>query len=114
MEENTHSVSDAVKFTEENILELIRRLRNDLIKDFLDERHLKNYFADQYKVRDLAAVKIEFIKRDLKEMLIAPVDVDHYQVLITQIKDSNSASLSDGNDELFYKDLSRIFKRYNY
>ena len=112
--ENNHAISETVQYSDENILELIRRLRNDLIKDFLDERHLKIYFADQYKVRDLAAVKIEFIKKDLKEMLIAPVDTEHYQSLISQIKESNSASLSDGNDQLFYKDLARVFKKYNY
>jgi hypothetical protein len=112
--DNIQSVSDAVKFSEENILELIRRLRNDLIKDFLDERHLKNYFAEHFNQRELSAVKIEFIKKDLKEMLIAPVDVDHYLSLINQIKESNSASLSEGNDVLFYKDVARIFKKYNY
>jgi len=112
--EKTSSVSAAVQFSEENILEIIRKLRNDLIKDFLDERHLKNYFADQYKVRDLAAVKIEFIKKDLKDLLIAPVDTEHYAQLIQTIKDTNSASLSEGNEDLFYKDLARVFKKYNY
>ncbi|RAV97888.1 hypothetical protein [Pseudochryseolinea flava] len=112
--QDTSSVSTAVQFSEENILEIIRKLRNDLIKDFLDERHLKNYFADQYKVRDLAPVKIEFIKRDLKELLISPVDTAHYAQLIQTIKETNSASLSEGNDELFYKDLARVFKQYNY
>jgi hypothetical protein len=112
--ENTTSVSTAVQFSEENILEIIRKLRNDLIKDFLDERHLKNYFADQYKVRDLAPIKIEFIKKDLKDMLIAPVDTNHYAQLIQKIKETNAASLSEGNEALFYKDLARVFKQYNY
>jgi hypothetical protein len=112
--ENISSVSTDVQFSEENILEIIRKLRNDLIKDFLDERHLKNYFAEHYKVRDLAAVKIEFIKKDLKDMLISPVDTEHYADLIQTIKDTNAASLTEGNEELFYKDLARIFKKYNY
>jgi hypothetical protein len=112
--ENTSSVSADVQFSEENILEIIRKLRNDLIKDFLDERHLKNYFADQYKVRDLAPIKIEFIKKGLKEMLISPVDTGHYAELIQTIKETNAASLTEGNDELFYKDLAKVFKQYNY
>lgn len=112
--DNIQSISDAVKFSEESILELIRRLRNDLIKDFLDERNLKNYFSENFNHRELSPVKIEFIKKDLKEMLIAPVDVDHYASLIAQIRESNSASLTEGNDELFYKDVSKIFKKYNY
>jgi hypothetical protein len=112
--DNIQSVSDSIKFSEENILELIRRLRNDLVKDFLDERNLKNYFAENFNQRELSPVKIEFIKKDLKEMLIAPVDIDHYTSLITQIRESNSASLTEGNDALFYKDISKIFKKYNY
>lgn len=112
--DNIQSISDAVKFSEENILELIRRLRNDLIKDFLDERNLKNYFAENFNHRELSPVKIEFIKKDLKEMLIAPVDITHYDPLITQIRESNSASLTEGNDELFYKDIAKVFKKYNY
>ena len=112
--ENISSVSADVQFSEENILEIIRKLRNDLIKDFLDERHLKNYFACQYNVKDLAPVKIEFIKKDLKDMLISPVDTVHYAGLIQTIKDTNAASLTEGNDELFYKDLARVFKKYNY
>ncbi|HYG18637.1 MAG TPA: hypothetical protein VD816_06905 [Ohtaekwangia sp.] len=112
--DKTHSVSGAVDFSEENIIELIRKLRNDLIKDFLDERYLKNYFEEHFKVKDLPAVKIEFIKKDLKELLISPVDMTHYADLIDQIKESGSASLTDGNEELFYKDLGKILRKYNY
>ena len=112
--DNIQPTSEAVQSSYEHIIELIRKLRNDLIKDFLDERHLKLYFAEKFNVRELAPVKIEFIKKDLKEMLIAPVDVEHYASLITQIQESDSASLTEGNDELFYKDLARIFKKYNY
>jgi hypothetical protein len=111
---NFHAPSETVQSSHENVIELIRKLRNDLIKDFLDERHLKIYFAEKFGVRELTPIKIEFIKKDLKETLIAPVDLDHYSSLIKQIQESNSASLSEGNDELFYKDLSRIFKKYNY
>jgi hypothetical protein len=33
------------KWSDEAIIDLIRQLRNDLIKDFLDERFLKEYLS---------------------------------------------------------------------
>lgn len=101
------------QWSDERILELVRKLRNDLIKDFLDERHLKEYVFSQFKVNDLSNIKIEFIKKDLKELLISPVNTNHYQGLIDQIRETDSAGLSE-NDALFYKELEYIFKRYMY
>lgn len=101
------------QWSDERILELVRKLRNDLIKDFLDERHLKDYVSNQFKVNDLSNIKIEFIKKELKELLISPVNTNHYQGLIDQIRETDSAGLSE-NDTLFYKELEYIFKRYMY
>jgi hypothetical protein len=100
------------QWTDENILQLVRKLRNDLIKDFLDERFLKEYIADQFRIKDLSGVKIEFIKKDLKELLISPVNTSHYEGLISQIRDTDSAALTETNEKLFYKELENLFKRY--
>jgi hypothetical protein len=102
------------QWTDERILELVRKLRNDLIKDFLDERHLKEYLASQFRVNDLSNIKIEFIKKDLKELLISPVNTNHYQGLIDQIRETDSAGLTETNESLFYKELENIFKKYMY
>jgi hypothetical protein len=108
MEANTVNT----QWTDESIVELVRKLRNDLIKDFLDERFLKEYINAQFRVRELSNVKIEFIKRDLKELLISPVNVNHYEPLISQIKNTDSAALTENNEQLFYKELENIFKPY--
>ena len=100
------------QWTDDRILELVRKLRNDLIKDFLDERHLKAYLATHFRVNELSNVKIEFIKKDLKELLISPVNTSHYQGLIAQIRETDSAALTESNEPLFYKELELIFKRY--
>lgn len=102
------------KWTEERILELVRKLRNDLIKDFLDERFLKEYLYTTFRVSDLSPVRIEFIKKALKELLISPVNTNHYQALIDQIRETDSAGLSETNEPLFYKELDRIFKGHIY
>ena len=100
------------QWTEDRILELVRKLRNDLIKDFLDERHLKAYLWTQFRISDLSNIKLEFIRKDLKELLISPVNTNHYKNLIDQIRETDSAGLTETNEPLFYKELDLIFRRY--
>ncbi len=102
------------QWTNDRILDLVRKLRNDLIKDFLDERYLKTYVANEFRVNELSVVKIEFIKKDLKELLIAPVNTAHYQSLIDQIRETDSAAISETNEPLFYRELEMVFKKYLY
>jgi hypothetical protein len=102
------------QWTDERIIDLVRKLRNDLIKDFLDDRHLREYMANQFRMRELSNIKVEFIRKDLKELLISPVNIRHYEPLISQIKHTDSAALADHNEQLFYKELEGIFKRYIY
>jgi hypothetical protein len=102
------------KLTDEAIVGIILKVRNDLIKDYLDERNLREYFESRYNVHDLSGVKIELIKRDLREHINEPVNVDHYQAIIDTIRESGSAALSEGNDQLFYKDLEAIFRNYTF
>ncbi len=113
MESNT-IIKTTTQWSDEKIIDLIRQLRNDLIKDFLDERYLKEYLSDKYNVRELSNVKIEFIKKELKELLIAPVNTPHYITIIEQIKKTESAALSEGNEKLFYSELDNVFKKYIY
>jgi len=102
------------KLSEDAIIAIIRDVRNDLIKDYLDERNLREYFASRYNVQDLTNVKVEFIKKDLREYLTAPVSADHYQPIIDRVRESGSAALTEGNDQLFYKDLESIFRNYTF
>lgn len=102
------------QWTDEHIIDIVRKLRNDLIKDFLDERHLKEYVANHFRMRELSNIKIEFIRKDLKELLISPVNVIHYDPLIAHIRQTDSAALSETNEQLFYRELDNIFKRHIY
>ena len=102
------------KWSEENTIYLIQNLRNELIKDFLDERNLLMYYTDKFKISELGLEKIEPLKKELKELFNAPVDRDHYRELILQINETSSASISEKNEELFLKDVERILKKYAY
>jgi hypothetical protein len=107
---------DAVntQWTDERIIDLVRKQRNDLIKDFLDERHLKEYVDNKFRIHELSNVAIEFIKRDLKELLISPVNTNHYDPLIRHIRHTDNAAFINTDEQLFYKELEMIFKRYMY
>jgi hypothetical protein len=97
-----------------DIIEVIRKLRNDLIKDFLDERNLVVYLSEQYRVLELSALKVEFIKKDLKNLLITPVDKEWYKSIIDDFETSGSAALADKNEKLFYKEIEGVLKKYIY
>jgi hypothetical protein len=114
MVKDTQPASESVKFTDEYRIDLIRKLRNDLIKDFLDERNLIAYFAEQYNQKELNNRRIEFIKKELKELLIAPVDLVHYAALMIEMKQNGTASIASKNEKLFYDELDKIFKRYTF
>jgi hypothetical protein len=85
-----------------------------MIKDYLDERNLRDYFKSRYNIPELSNIKIEFIKRDLRDFLIAPVNADHYKPIIDSIQEAGKAALAEGNDQLFYKDLETVFRNYTF
>lgn len=112
--ENNIRVNEPVKWCDEHTIDLIRKIRNDLIKDFLDERHLLSWIDLHYRMKELSKVKMELIRKELKELLIVPVDTVHYAPIIQHIRENNSASLSDRHEALFYEELERILKKYIY
>jgi hypothetical protein len=95
-----------------DVVDKIRGLRNDLIKDFLDERYLMEYLQSRYRQIDISKVKVEFIKKDLKQLLISPVNVEHYKTILEDFKANESFSLSEGNEAFFYKEIEAVLKRY--
>ena len=101
------------KISTERIIDLVREVRNGLVRDFLQDENLKSYFREQYN-KDLSHIKHEFLKRDLRELMASPVDLPHYALLIKQMQEMNTASITSSNHTLFYKELERIFKKYNY
>lgn len=106
--------AETVRWTDANIVELIRKMRNDLIKDFLDERYLLEYVGSNFKIKDIPKLKMEIIRNELKDLLIHPVSIPHYEHLIRQIRETDSASISAGNEGLFYREIETLIKRHLY
>jgi len=95
-----------------SILDMIRTVRNDLIKDFLDVRHLTEYLIRSHNIHRPDQVIVEQICVGLKEKLIAPVDQRHYQTLIRQVEETGDASIPGQYRALFYSDLEQVLRRY--
>lgn len=102
------------RWSDENIFDLLRTTRNNLIKDFLDERHMKDYIRKHYNIVDLSNINIQLIKKDLMSLLLAPVDTSRYAIPMEQIKQNDTTSVSDDNLLLFYREIEGILKKYIY
>jgi hypothetical protein len=102
-----------VKLSMERIIDLVREVRNGLIVDLLNDDNLFSYFHKHYE-KDLSQVRAEFLKRDLSELRNSPVDLSHYGMLIKQMQEHNTASITSTHQELFYRELETIFKKYSY
>lgn len=113
MNENTNT-SSVLKISDEHRIDIIRKLRNDLAKDFLEEQNLISYFKEHYNRNELNLIRIEFIKKELRDLLIAPVDLVHYASLIIEMKQAGTASLTGKNGNLFYEELDKIFRKYTH
>lgn len=98
----------------DTVLESILAARNDLIKDFLDERHLRAYFATRFSIQELSNRKVEFIKKALMEKLSEPLNEPYYQPLIDDLRDSGVTEIAEGEDQLIRKDLEMIFRNYTF
>lgn len=104
---------DSIALPVDKIIDLIRELRNAIIKGFLIDENLLPYFKSQYN-KELSNVKRELLKRDLKELLISPVDAAHYSALIKEVKETKNSALAYKNETLFYDELATLFRKYVY
>ena len=95
----------------DKIIEIIRDVRNDMIKDFMADEVLNAYYLNHFK-KALSNVKREFIRRDLRELRNAPLDLVHYSKLITQIKQTGNF-IVEKNSELFLTDIYQIVSKYS-
>jgi hypothetical protein len=94
------------------IIDRVRTSRNNKIKEFSERRVVLEYFLKHHGI-ELSDRKHEFLSRELKELLIAPVDLAHYASVITEFKDSpGKTGLDDHCDRLIMDELTKIFNRY--
>lgn len=113
MDKNDNLSNNVAQLSVERIIDLIRTVRNDLVKDFLNDDFLNRYYLETHG-KALSPIKREFVKRDLKGLLISPVDLAYYSRLINQIKENGTACLTRKNGDLFYVEIETVLKKYSF
>ncbi len=98
----------------DTVLDSILGVRNDLIKDFLDERYLRVHFASRFNIQELSNRKVEFIKKALMEKLNEPIDEKYYESLIADLRDNGTTEIPEDEEQLIHKDLEMIFRNYTF
>ncbi len=111
--DNREPLKDSIGLSVDKIIDLIRIHRNAIITGFLIDENLLDYFKNQYDLK-LSPRKKEFLKKDLKHLLISPVDLVHYSGLIKEMHESAKSSLDAKSEEFIYLELQIIFKKYCY
>lgn len=73
----------------EKAIEEIKQLRNNRIQSLLRTPDLMAFLEDNFSTVAVSAVKLEFLKRDLKTLSQSTLDLVHYSSALRQIKESN-------------------------
>ncbi len=98
----------------DSLLVSLLNVRNDLIKDFLDERHLRGHFATRFSIQELSDRKVAFIKKALMEKLQEPLNEKYYKPLLDDLRSTGAEELSEDDHTLIYKELEMIFRNYTF
>ena len=109
--ENNHPVQEHSKVSIEKIIDSIRESRDHLITGFLQGSALFPFLEQNFNITTLSPIKLEFLKRDLKELQTSTLDLVHYSSLIKQMKDANTY-LSVTDHPLVLQELRGIFQKY--
>lgn len=95
----------------EKIIDNIRIFRNTFTKKLLDDDYLNMYFQERFN-KKLSTVKKEFLKRELNELLISPVDLVHYAGLINNLKENGALTITENDDPFFFREVDKILNKY--
>jgi hypothetical protein len=95
----------------EAIISNIWEVRKNYITNLINEDMLLVYLEENFNTIAISHVKLEFIKRDLKELRDSSLDLVHYASIIRDTKILGSNSFTHENP-LLEIELTAIFKKY--
>jgi hypothetical protein len=101
-----------IRLSGENIIEIIRDNRNEIIQKLLHDKALKLYLTDFHGLAEVSTLKLGFIKRSLKELMLTPVDPSHYAHLILDYRKSGSVIISRNHEKLFFQEIEKSIQSY--
>jgi len=105
----TNSVE--IRWSNQQVIDLVRALRDELIQVFLDERFLTDYIALNFGVAGIHPDQLKAVKDSLKILELSPLNIDYYHLLLDQIRITDSASLTAQNDSLFYAEIELLIEQ---
>jgi len=109
--ENNHPVQEHSKVSIERIIDSIRESRDEVIAGFLQGSTLTAFLEQHFQIHALSPIKLEFLKRDLKELQNSTLDLVHYASLIKQLKDAGT-NLPVSDHPLVLQEIRLIFQKY--
>jgi hypothetical protein len=101
-----------VRLSGDNIIELVRERRSDLISKLLHDDELNLYVKETFGISEVSRIKREFIKKALQELNLTPIDLSHYGQIILEMRKSGSLVVSSNNEKLFYQEIQHSIKNY--
>lgn len=96
----------------DRIIEDIQERRVAMIKDLLKDDLLGSYLNTQYEGQKLSSVKSEFLKRDIKTLSEAPIDLVHYSMLILKAKESDLWPNTAIIEEFIHAEIRQVILKY--
>jgi len=95
----------------ETIISNIWEVRNTYLTKLMNEDRLMAYLEENFNTIAISHVKLEFIKRDLKELRDSSLDLVHYASIIRDTKILGTNSFTPEHP-LLEIELNAIFKKY--
>jgi hypothetical protein len=106
-----NAVQESQLVSMEKVIELIRERRDHSIDHLLKKESLLLSFLEiHYDIMALSAIKMEFLRRNLRELRDTSLDLVHYAMLIRQMKESNHTAI-DEKHPLFLHELKATFEK---
>lgn len=96
----------------DSIIEFVRDNRNEKINKLLVDHELQRFLNDRHGMKEVSTIKLEFIKRALKELSSAPLDLSHYSQAILEMRRTGAILISNSSERLFYLDIDKSIKNY--
>lgn len=101
-----------IRWSNQQVVDLVRTLRDELIRVFLDERFLRDYVSLNFSIANVPPEQMNAVRDSLKMLELSPLNIDYYHSLLEQIRDTDSASLTAQNDCLFYAEIEQILQQH--
>jgi len=97
----------------DSVINNIWSTREQTISKLLIDSALLEFMENHFDTLALSPIKIEFLKRDLKLLKEAPLDLVYYASLTKQLKESNSHHV-DKDHSLIVQEIISVFKKYGH